>query len=145
MGLFTYKGKNSYGNEATLVKPVNTGIAITLFLCFLITIGMIGCPQYEVWQKGLSGKAQLKEAEWNRQIKIKEAEARKESASYEAEAEIIRASGVAKANKIIGDSLKGNDAYLRYLWIQGLQDGSSETIYIPTEANLPIMEATRRK
>jgi hypothetical protein len=30
------------------------------------------------------------------------------------------------------------------LWIQGLQDGSSETIYIPTEANLPILEATRK-
>jgi len=25
------------------------------------------------------------------------------------------------------------------------QDGSSEAIYVPTEANLPIMEATRRK
>ena len=52
---------------------------------------------------------------------------------------------MAEANRIIGDSLKGNDAYLRYLWILGLQDGSSETIYIPTEANLPIMEATRRR
>ena len=44
---------------------------------------------------------------------------------------------------ITDDSLKGNDAYLRYLWVQGLQDGSSEVIYIPTEAGLPILEATR--
>ena len=51
---------------------------------------------------------------------------------------------MAEANKIIGASLKSNEAYLRYLWIQGLQDGSSEVIYIPTEANLPILEAVRK-
>ncbi len=91
----------------------------------------------------MDGQAELKQAEWNRQIKVREAEARKDSAVFEADAEILRAKGVAEANKIIGKSLQGNEAYLRYLWIQGLQDGSSETIYIPTEANLPILEATR--
>ena len=60
-----------------------------------------------------------------------------------AQAEVERAKGVAEANEIIGESLKENEAYLRYLWIIGLQDGSSEVIYIPTEANLPILEATR--
>ncbi len=58
-------------------------------------------------------------------------------------AEVERAKGVAEANKIIGSSLKGNESYLRYLWIQGLQDGSSEVIYIATEAGLPILEASR--
>lgn len=98
-------------------------------------------PQYRVWQRGLAGQAQLKEAEWNRQIAVYEAEAKKEAAALLAAAEIERAKGVAEANKIIGESLAGNEAYLRYLWIQGLQDGSSEVIYIPTEANLPILEA----
>ena len=110
----------------------------------LIVLGMWGCPQYDVWQKELSGKAQLKEADWNRQIAVREAEAKKESAKSLADAEIIRARGVAEANEIIGKSLKGNEAYLRYLWIQGLQDGSSEVIYIPTEANLPILESVRK-
>jgi len=67
-----------------------------------------------------------------------------ESAKNLAKAEIERAKGVAEANKIIGESLKGNEAYLRYLWIQSLSDGHSETIYVPTEANLPVLEATRR-
>lgn len=58
-------------------------------------------------------------------------------------AEVERAKGVAEANVIHGDSLKDNEAYLRYLWTIGLQDDSSKVIYIPTEANLPIMEATR--
>ena len=116
-------------------------IAVTILL---VLIFMAGCPVYSVWQKGLSGKAALKEAEWSRQIAVKEGLAKKEAAVYLAVAEVERAKGVAQANKIIGSSLKGNEAYLRYLWIQGLQDGSSEVIYIPTEANLPILEATRK-
>lgn len=110
--------------------------------------GVGGClyysPRYEVYSSTLHGQALLKEAESTRKVAIEEAKAKKESSQELAEAEIIRAKGVAEANKIIGDSLKGNDAYLRYLWIQGLQDGSSEVIYIPTEANLPILEAGKR-
>lgn len=30
-------------------------------------------------------------------------------------------------------------------WVKGLTDGSSEVIYVPTEANLPILEAGRIK
>jgi predicted aminopeptidase len=121
----------------------STGTAIAWLVCLLVIGGMYGCPKYNVWQQGLSGKAELSKAEWNRQITIKEAEAKKQSAKSLAEAEVERAKGVAEANKIIGDSLKGNDSYLRYLWIQGLHDGNGEVVYVPTEANLPILEATR--
>lgn len=117
---------------------------IFIILMGIILLAMWGCPTYSVWQKELAGKAELKQAQWNRQIAVQEAEAKKESAKYLAEAEVTRAHGVAKANRIIGESLRENEAYLRYLWIQGLQDGSSEVIYIPTEANLPILEATRK-
>ncbi len=71
------------------------------------------------------------------------AQAKKESARSLADAEVIRAEGVAKANKIIGDSLTGNEGYLRYLWIQGLQTNNMQVVYVPTEANLPIMESHR--
>lgn len=100
-------------------------------------------PTYNVWQQGLAGEAELKRAEQNRKIAVQEAEAKKEAATALAAAEVERAKGVAEANEIIGQSLKDNEAYLRYLWIQGLQDGSSEVIYVPTEANLPILEAGR--
>lgn len=113
-------------------------VAIVWGLCALGAV-------YSVWSKGLSGKAQLKEAEWNRQITIKEAEAKKESAVSLAEAEVIRARGVAKANEIIGVSLKNNEAYLRYLWIENLNTKGNEVIYIPTEAGIPILEAGKRK
>jgi len=113
------------------------------FAAIMLVVALWGFPQYRVWQREMSGKAQLAEAEWNRQIAIREAEAKEAAASALARAEVARARGVAEANEIIGESLKGNESYLRYLWIQGLQDGSSETVYIATEAGLPIMEANR--
>jgi hypothetical protein len=99
------------------------------------------------------GQAALREAEWDRQIAIEEARAANEAATLQAEArikqetanaeaEIIRARGVAESNKIIGEGLKGNDEYLRYLWIQSAK--GQQVIYIPTEAGLPVLEAGKR-
>lgn len=98
---------------------------------------------YGVWAQRLSGEAELARAEANRQIRVLEAKAEQEAAKALAEAEVTRAEGVARANKIIGDSLQNNEGYLRYLWIQGLQTNQMQVVYVPTEANLPIMEATR--
>ena len=52
---------------------------------------------------------------------------------------------MARANEIIGSSLKDNEGYLRYLWIQGLKTNNKEVVYVATEANLPILEANRLK
>lgn len=119
----------------------------TVLIIIVLGLGLYGCPKYNVYQKRLSGAAQLAEAESNRKIAVEEAEAKKASASALAEAEVIRAKGVAKANKIIGDSLKQNEAYLRYLYIQSLSEADNngnKVIYIPTEAGLPILEAKGR-
>ena len=123
----------------------NLQVYLSIALAIVVVIGVVaaGWPQYRVWQRELAGKGALREAEWNTQIKVEEAKANLEAQKLNAQAEVERAKGVAEANAIIGESLKDNDAYLRYLWIQGLHDGSSETIYIPTEANLPILEASR--
>lgn len=99
--------------------------------------------KYNVWSSGLAGEAELKQADWNRQIAVREAEAKKEAAIALAQAEVERAKGVAQANKIIGDSLKGNEDYLRYLWIDSLQNTKDQIIYVPTEGALPILEAAR--
>jgi len=108
-----------------------------------IALGMWGCPTYNVYSSGMSGRAELARAEQNRQIAVHQAKAKVEASKYEADADIERARGVAEANRIIGESLKGNEGYLRYLWIQGLAENDSDVIYVPTEANLPILEATR--
>lgn len=117
---------------------------LRLGLVTLVVLGMAGCPVYNVWQQRLMGEAELKRAEGNRQIKIQEAKAADESATYWAQAEIKRAQGVAKANEIIGSSLKNNEAYLRWLWIEGMKKSDQKSvIYVPTETNLPILEALR--
>ena len=121
-------------------------IAGGLLLIGAIVVGAFaGCPHYHVYQQRLAGQAKLAEAESSRQIATQEAHAKMESAKMLAQAEIERAKGVAEANKIIGDSLKGNEDYLRYLWIHNLESGSNSVIYIPTEAGLPILEAGKRK
>jgi len=62
-----------------------------------------------------------------------------DSASKLAEAEIIRAQGVAKANQIIGESLKDNPAYLQYLWITEGEKDSNRTVYmIPSNGGAPV-------
>lgn len=125
-------------------------IVIIGFVALSMLVGGIwvlsaGGRIYDVWAQRKSGQAELAKAESNRQIKTLEAKATEDSAKHLAQAEIIRAKGVAEANKIIGDSLKGNEAYLRYLWISNLECKDKEVIYIPTEANMPILEATRLK
>jgi regulator of protease activity HflC (stomatin/prohibitin superfamily) len=101
-------------------------------------------PLYNVWNAEQRGRAQLAEAEYSKQVAVQIAKAKQESAAYEAQAEIIRAGGVAKANQIIGESLKNNEDYLRYLWIDTMKDTHNQVIYVPTETNLPILEASRR-
>lgn len=98
-------------------------------------------PIVDVFQERKRGESELARADSNRKIKIREAEAENEAAQYLADAEVVRARGVAKSNEIIGDSLKDNEGYLRYLWIQGLQTNQMQTVYVPTEAGLPILEA----
>lgn len=114
-----------------------------LFLMMTMLSGCTFWPPYNVWSSELAGKAELAQATYNRQIKVQEAEATFEAAKHLAQAEIERAKGVAEANRIIGDSLHGNEVYLHYLWIHSLQETKNSTIYVPTEANLPILESTR--
>jgi len=119
----------------------------------LLTVAALGViagsmylyPTYNVWASEMKGKAEFVQAEQNRKIKIQEASAMKESAVFYAEAEVIRAKGVAESNQIIGEGLKGNDEYLRYLWIQAMgEKDDSTTIYVPIgNDGLPLMKSVK--
>ncbi len=113
-------------------------------LALLIPGCMWGMPYYWVFHQHMDGKAQLARAEYAKQVMVQDAMARKESSKSLADAEVIRAEGVAKANKIIGGSLENNEAYLHYLWIHNLELGNHDVIYVPTEASIPIFEAGGR-
>lgn len=135
-----HKTKNGDGEIA--------GITLIAILVLIIICGALwGCPQYNVYSQRLDGEGQLAHSVASRQVAVSEAKAKNEAAELLAQAEVKRAEGVAKANKIIGDSLAGDEgqAYLRYLWINNLEkQGNPTVIYIPTEAGLPILEAGKR-
>lgn len=131
-------------NEPTLGTIIAAVVAFIISIVVVVVILTAAHAKYQVWSYRQRGLAELALAENNRKIAICEAQACKESAKEFAEAEVIRARGVAEANRIIGDSLQGNEAYLRYRWIEGLQTNQMQTVYIPTEAGLPILEAGKR-
>ena len=116
-----------------------SAIGLALFVAVLA-----GCPPYRVWEQKMAGEAELSKAEFSKRVAVQEAQAKTDSSTLLANAEIERAKGVAKANQIIGESLKNNDAYLRYLWVTEVAGNQHATVYVPTEANLPILEAGKR-
>lgn len=127
----------------------HSGLILTILLG-LFSIGVIcglafGIPSYMVWQQQKTGEAELARAEQSRQIAVLEAKAKLDSAEALAQAEVRRAEGTAKANQIIGQSLKGNEEYIHWLWVDTLKESKDQIIYIPTEAGIPITESFRLK
>lgn len=66
-----------------------------------------------------------------------------QKATMDAKIAVADANGVAESNKIIAGSI--TEAYLRYMFIKNLSSTEKQVIYVPTEANLPILEAGRSK
>lgn len=119
---------------------------ITLATCvvalLLIVGGLVGCPRYNVYVEEMEGRAELVRAEQNRQILIEEAKANLEAEKLNAQAEVERAKGAAEAIRIENGSL--TPTYIQYLWVRQQNALNDKTvIYIPTETNLPLLEAMR--
>lgn len=110
-----------------------------VILVLIIAGGMWGCPQYNVYSSRKDGEAKLAHADYEREVQVRDAKGKFEAATLLANAEVERAKGVAKANEVIGDSLKNNEAYLRWLYIEGLREKQGEVIYVPTEAGMPLI------
>lgn len=139
----------SLAAQANFNKMIRGWIIFALLVISTLTIlCMVGCPMYGVYEARKEGEGLLAHAQSSKEVAVATAKAKYEAADYEAKADVRRAEGAALANKIIGDSLKNNEAYLRYLWIQNLEHAEAkgtQVIYVPTEAGLPILEANRLK
>lgn len=106
----------------------------------IIALWMFGYPLYSVYSQRKAGEAMLAHAQSSREVAVAEAKAKMEAAAMLAQADTIRAHGISRSNQIIGQSL--TSAYLHWFWIDNI-DKSNNVIYVPTEGNLPIMEAGR--
>lgn len=123
-----------------------TPIAILLLSITLSVIAwlLIGYPIWHVWASRKAGEADLQKANNEQQIQIAVARARFDAAELNKKAAIVEAEAVAEQIKRIGDQLTQHDLFLRWQWIKMMEDRTGETIYVPTEANLPLLEAGRR-
>lgn len=124
---------NSQRGEAVLVVLGVVSVVAIVGLLFF------GLPLWNVWRSGLSGEADLNRAEQTKKIMIETARAEKESAKLRAE-----------AIEIMGAAAKNFPEYRQQEFIQAfgeaLREGTiSQIIYIPTEANVPVLEAGNRK
>lgn len=136
MKLITRQGR---GFDAEMTIHSGFYYLIVLTVAALIALPMWGCPRYAVWQQEMSGRAEFAKAEQNRQIKIEEAKANLEAEKLNAQAEVERAKGAAEAIAIEDGAI--TPTYIQYLWVRQQDNAAERVIYIPTEANLPILEA----
>lgn len=125
-------------NQKGEISEGALGFLVFMGVVLLVVLVLGGWPLYRVWQQGLTGEAALKRAEQERRIQVEQAQAERDSAEL-----------VAEAIAIVGQAAKDYPEYRQQQFIAGfseaLQEGLIEQIiYIPTEANIPILEAGKR-
>lgn len=122
-------------------------IGIICFFIFIVImlLWLTFYPRYNVWAAHKEGEADLAQAKNEQQIQIAQAQSRLDAAQINKKAAIIEAEAVAAQIQTIGENLQRHDLYLKWQWIKMMEERSSgDTIYVPTEANLPILEAGKR-
>ena len=128
---------------SSLASWLTLGVVVMV----LVAGALVGLPTYNVYSKQMAGRAAYEQAVQDRRIRVLEAQAALDSARLTAQAEIERARGTNEANRIMSESLGGPENYLRWAYIHMLQETAGkegrQTIYIPTEAGVPILEAGR--
>ena len=112
--------------------------AFTILVVIPIVLLFWVFPIYKVWQQGLAGEANLARAEQERQIQVEQARAERDSAVL-----------VAEAIAIVGQAAKDYPEYREQQFIgafaEAMINGNiDQIIYVPTEANIPVMEAGKR-
>ncbi len=114
--------------------------------CLLLTAAlMVILPPYSVWSARKRGEAAFADAMGEQKIQIAKAHSRLEAAENNKKAAIVEAEAVEAQIKKIGEGLQHHDLYLRWQWIKMMEErhAESDTIYVATEAGLPILEAKR--
>jgi len=124
----------------TNVFEVIGGI-VTLILVW----SLVGYPKWRVWAAHQAGLADLQRAKNEQQIQVFQAQGRLDAAQLNKKAAVIEAEAVSAQIKEIGEQLTAHGLYLRWQWIKMMEeiDTDHSVIYVPTEANLPILEAGR--
>lgn len=121
-------------------------ILVPIFIvAALILWSLWGYPVWKVWASGKSGEADLQQAHREQQVQVAKAQGRLDAAKLNKEAAIVEAEAVSAQIEKIGAQLTEHDLYLKWQWIKMMEERpDSSVIYVPTEANMPILEAGKR-
>lgn len=113
-------------------------------IVFIIVL-FIAFPIYNVWASRKSGEADLAQAQYEQKIQVAQAQGRFDAAQLNKQAAIIEAEAVSKQIEQIGKELTEHPLFLRWQWIKMMDESTvdRELIYVPTEAQLPVLEAGR--
>jgi hypothetical protein len=121
-----------------ILIPIILVIAFFAFMLWFI-------PTYRVWASQKSGEADLAQAHKEQQVQVAKAQGRLDAANLNKQAAIVEAEAVSAQIEKIGEKLTTHDLYLKWQWIKMMEERpESSVIYVPTEANLPILEAGMR-
>lgn len=99
---------------------------------------------YNVWASQKQGEAELAQSRRDQQIQVAKAQGRLDAAELNKKAAVVEAEAVGAQIEKIGKELSSHDLYLKWQWIKMMEERpEGSTIYVPTEAGLPILEAGR--
>jgi hypothetical protein len=126
------------GTQGQFIRITTIATLSVVGVVGLIVGVMFGMPLYRVWAADYNGRAVLVQAEQTRQVLVTQANAEREAATARAE-----------AIAIVGRAAQEFPEYRQQEFLgafaEALKDGKmSQIIYVPTEANVPLMEAGRR-
>lgn len=119
-------------------------VAAVLIVIYGVVWATVIYPIWRVWAQRKEGEADLEQAHKEQQIQVARAQGRLDAANLNKQAAIVEAQAVSAQIKEIGEQLTSHGLYLRWQWIKMMEERpKNSVIYVPTEANLPILEASR--
>ena len=126
------KIRNENGNMVVALAVVAVAVSI-----ISIAVLMFAIPKWNVWRAGLQGEALKTKADRTKQILVTQAQAELDAAG-------LRAQAIEK----IGAMAQRYPEYRQQEFIgafaEALHEGNiHQIIYVPTEAGIPIIEASR--
>lgn len=113
-------------------RPVFWGTMFGWLIIAFLVFGLWGCPTWNVYRETQNGLAELRKAEYTKQI-----------SSLEAAATIQIAKGDSAAEMIMSSGFDSSADYLTYLYLDALRDSDCEIVYLPNDGSIPITEAVR--
>lgn len=115
-----------------------TMLTLAAIVAVVVLLLAVVVPPYNVWRMELKGEGQLKFANMQRQALVAQAQAERDASELRAE-----------AISIVGKAAQEFPEYRQQEFIGAfaacLENGcAQQIIYVPTEANIPIIEARNR-